>query len=151
MLPESAFGLGQHQSAMPLEHRIPYMKSYYSSIVIYNVATCIVKISILLQYRRIFTGPSMQKLTMFGLIFEGSWALTLSILLPLVCNPVSAFWDIGTKGQCLNQLAIWYAMASVNLVTDFFIFSLPLPVIRSLQLPNRQKFMLMGVFCLGFL
>lgn len=41
-------------------------------------------------------------------------------------------------------------MAAINLVTDFVIFSLPLPVIRSLQLPKRQKVLLMGVFCLGF-
>jgi hypothetical protein len=42
-------------------------------------------------------------------------------------------------------------MASVNLVTDFIIFSMPLPVIKSLQLPKKQKLMLTFVFCLGFL
>lgn len=117
----------------------------------YNVATCVLKISILLQLRRIFNNKLMQKLTLIGLIFEGAWALTLSILLPLICNPVSSFWDPNVQGTCLNELAIWYVMASVNLVTDFIIFSLPLPVIKSLQLPKRQKIMLMGVFCLGFL
>lgn len=126
-------------------------KSFYSSIVVYNVATCILKISILLQVRRIFQNPLMQKITFVGLMFETAWAVTLSVLLPLVCVPVSAFWDTSVPGRCLDQLAIWYVMASVNLVTDFVVFSLPLPVVRSLQLPRRQKIMLMGVFCLGFL
>lgn len=127
------------------------MKSFYASIVIYNVATCVVKMSILLQYRRIFSGPVMQKLTAIGLVFEGCWSVTLSVLLPNVCNPVSSFWDPAVPGTCLNQLAIWYVMASVNLVTDFVVFSMPLPVIKNLQLPKKQKVMLMGVFCLGFL
>lgn len=117
----------------------------------YNVATCILKISILLQVRRIFQNPLMQKITFFGLMFETAWAVTLSVLLPLVCTPVDAFWDTSVQGKCLNQLAIWYVMAAINLVTDFVVFSLPLPVVKSLQLPKRQKIMLMGVFCLGFL
>lgn len=125
-------------------------KSFYSSIVVYNVATCVLKISILLQVRRIFQNPLMQKITLVGLLFEAAWGITLSILLPLVCYPVAAFWDTSVEGQCLNQLAIWYVMAAVNLITDFVVFSLPLPVIKGLQLPRRQKAMLMGVFCLGF-
>lgn len=148
---EAHWGLGRHVWIMLPENYTPYMKAFYASVVVYNVATCVVKMSILLQYRRIFTGSVMQKLTLAGLIFEGTWAITLSILLPLVCNPVASFWDPKTPGKCLNQLAIWYVMASINLVSDFVIFSMPLPVIKNLQLPKKQKIMLMGVFCLGFL
>ncbi|KAL1848500.1 hypothetical protein Daus18300_013601 [Diaporthe australafricana] len=148
---ETQWGLGRHSWTMLPQNYTPYMKAFYSSVVVYNVATCVVKISILLQYRRIFTGKVMQKLTMATLIFEGAWAITLSILLPLVCHPVANFWDPTVEGSCLNQLAIWYVMASINLVSDFVIFSMPLPVIKNLQLPKKQKIMLMGVFCLGFL
>lgn len=82
-----------------------YMQAFFSSIIVYNVGTCILKISILFQYRRIFRVPLMQKLTLVGLIFEGSWAVTLSVLLPLVCTPVAAFWDTSVQGTCLDQLA----------------------------------------------
>lgn len=133
------------------EDYTPYMKSFYCSVVTYNVAICIVKISILLQYRRIFFSKGVQRLSLILLIFESCWATTLSVLLPLVCTPVAAFWDRSVEGTCLNQLTIWYVMASVNLVTDFIIFSMPLPVIRNLQLPRKQRIMLTGVFCLGFL
>lgn len=148
---EAHWGLGRHSWLMLAEDYTPYMKAFYASIVVYNVATCVVKMSILLQYRRIFTGVVMQKLTLAVLLFEGAWAVTLSVLLPLVCNPVASFWDPESPGKCLNQLAIWYVMASINLVSDFVIFSMPLPVIKKLQLPKKQKILLMGVFCLGFL
>ncbi len=127
------------------------MQAFYSSIVVYNVAVCLVKISVLLQYRRIFAGPVMQRLTLIALVFMTLWAVTLAFLLTLTCMPVAKFWDSSIEGRCLDNLTIWYIMASVNLITDFGIFSMPLPVIKKLQLPKRQKILLMGVFGLGFL
>lgn len=91
-----------------LENYPRYMQAFFSSIIVYNVGTCILKISILYQYRRIFRVPMMQMATLVGLLFEGAWALTLSVLLPLVCTPVAAFWDTTIKGTCLNQLASMY-------------------------------------------
>lgn len=50
----------------------------------------------------------------------------------------------------MREPTVWYVMAALNLVSDVVIFSMPLPVIKNLQLPRGQKVMLMGVFCLGF-
>ncbi|KAJ0331740.1 hypothetical protein COL5a_002408 [Colletotrichum fioriniae] len=147
---ESKWGLGFHSWVPPPEDYVPYMKSFYTSIIVYNIATCLVKVSILLQYRRIFAIDIMQKLTLWGLAFMISWTAMLSFLLPMMCLPVAAFWDSTIEGRCIDFLAIWYTMAGVNLVADFAIFSMPIPVINSLQLPRKQKRMLLVVFCLGF-
>ncbi|KAK1635845.1 hypothetical protein BDP81DRAFT_472535 [Colletotrichum phormii] len=147
---ESKWGLGFHSWVPPPEDYVPYMKSFYSSIIVYNIATCVVKVSILLQYRRIFAIDIMQKLTLWGLAFMISWTAMLSFLLPMMCLPVAAFWDPTIEGRCIDFLAIWYTMAGVNLIADFAIFSMPIPVINSLQLPRKQKRMLLVVFCLGF-
>ncbi|SPQ21470.1 f96ef50d-3568-4987-8f24-0b6da4e50c8a [Thermothielavioides terrestris] len=40
-------------------------------------------------------------------------------------------------------------MAGVNLVTDFTLYAMPIPVISSLQLPKKQKALLIVVFTLG--
>ncbi|KAK4152013.1 hypothetical protein C8A00DRAFT_16638 [Chaetomidium leptoderma] len=146
---ESKYGLGRHVWMMPDDHYIPYMKSFYSSIVVYNVAVCMTKISILLQYRRIFSNTVLRKIIFFGLGFLTLWGITLCFLLPLVCMPVAAFWDPNVKGFCLDNGTIWYVMAGVNVVTDFAIFSMPIPVISSLHLPIKQKAMLLIVFTLG--
>jgi hypothetical protein len=71
--------------------------------------------------------------------------------LPLVCVPVAAFWDPDVKGFCLDSGTIWYVMAGVNVFTDFAVFTMPIPVISSLQLPKKQKAMLLIVFTLGIL
>jgi hypothetical protein len=154
---------------MPDEHFVPYMKvghpvrhqsydsdtnkgqSFYSSIAVYNVAVCLTKISILLQYKRIFSNTILKKIIIFGLCFLTCWGITLSFLLPMVCMPVAAFWDPNVKGFCLDNATIWYVMAGVNVVTDFAVFTMPIPVISSLQLPKKQKAMLLIVFTLGIL
>lgn len=147
---ESKYGLGRHAWMMPDENYIPYMKSFYSSIIVYNVAVCLTKISILLQYRRIFSNTVLRKVILFGLGFLICWGVTLCFLLPLVCVPVARFWDPeNVDGFCLNSGTIWYVMAGVNVVTDFAVFSMPIPVISSLHLPARQKAMLLIVFTLG--
>ncbi|KAL1840469.1 hypothetical protein VTJ49DRAFT_466 [Mycothermus thermophilus] len=146
---EAKYGLGRHVWVMPEEHFVPYMKSFYSSIVVYNVAVCLTKISILLMYYRLFSNTILRQIIFVGLGFLGSWAVTLSILLPMVCMPVHKFWHPTAPGVCLDQLAIWYVMAGVNVFTDFALFTMPIPVIKSLNLPRRQKVLLFAIFTLG--
>ncbi|KAK7993025.1 hypothetical protein PG988_001819 [Apiospora saccharicola] len=146
---EGKFGLGTHTWVQPLEDFIPYMKSFYVSIILYNVGLCLIKVSILLQYRRIFTQQLTQWMSGGLLVFILAWTVTLSVLLPLVCFPVAKFWEPSIEGTCVDQLAVWYVMAGVNIITDFAIFVIPLPVIKSLQLPTKQKMLLVLVFGLG--
>lgn len=136
---------------MPIYSPSSHAQAFYSSIVLYNVAMCLVKISILLQYRRIFASTLMQWITAGGVAFVGAWTVMICFLLTLICMPVAAFWDDSIEGKCLDSLSVWYVMASFNLISDIALFVLPLPVIRRLQLPKRQKWTLIIVFGLGLL
>ena len=109
------------------------------------------KISILLQYKRIFNNTVLRKIILVGLVFLTCWGITLCFLLPMVCMPVAAFWDPNVKGFCLDNGTIWYVMAGVNVITDFAVLAMPIPLISSLQLPKKQKAMLLIVFTLGVL
>lgn len=44
-----------------------------------------------------------------------------------------------------------YANSAVNFVTDLIVTLLPIGVIRSLEVPKRQKNLLYLVFCIGLL
>lgn len=146
---EAHYGLGKHQWTFKEENHVPYMKAFYASIVTYNIGLCVIKISILLQYRRIFVMTIIQRLIHVLLVLFGAWTLVLVFLLSLVCVPVAKFWNPTVEGHCLNELVIWYVVAGINLVTDFTVCLMPMPVISHLQLPLRQKMLLGGVFCLG--
>jgi hypothetical protein len=148
---EAHFGLGRHIWTMPLENIEPYMKTFYASIVIYNFATPLVKISILLQYRRIFTSQTMQRICFVALIFMSAVAISFPLTLALSCTPVPRFWDNSIPGTCIKQHIADPIMGAVNILTDIFLLCLPMPAIKSLQLPRKQKLMLYGVFCLSIL
>ena len=85
---------------------------------------------------------------MLGLLtIYGIWTVLGSALM---CIPVQYFWGVG-EGHCMNRLAFWFSNAALNIFTDILIFAIPVPLIRSLQLPSRQKMALLFVFAFGAL
>ncbi|PMD60735.1 uncharacterized protein K444DRAFT_388119 [Hyaloscypha bicolor E] len=147
---EAKFGMGKHVWTVPEENLTPYFQSLYASILVYNGALTLVKISILLQYRRIFATPGMQRATTIGLVIIAAWGFTVTMMLSMLCVPIQALWDHAVPGHCLPLLPAYYAPACINIATDFGTWVLPLPIIKSLQLPRRQKVMLLFIFGLGF-
>jgi len=79
----------------------------------------------------------------------GAWLIFSTVFF---CTPVAAFWDVAIKGAtCLPKEPKWFADAGLNILTDFGIFFLPLPALRTLLLPRKQKTGLYFIFTLGFL
>ncbi|KAG4263644.1 hypothetical protein FPRO06_06168 [Fusarium proliferatum] len=148
---ENNYGLGHHTWEQSKENYVAYMKAFYASVIVYNVAMCLVKIGILLQYRRVFAIPILQALTFYGLVIMVAWTITIAFLNTLICVPVAKFWNSALDGHCTDPLTVWYVMAGFNLVTDITVFCMPLPVIGSLNLPKKQKIMLLAIFSIGFL
>jgi hypothetical protein len=93
----------------------------------------------------------MQKACVVGLVVIICWAITQIFLNAMICMPAASFWDPTIKGKCIPFLPIWYTYAIVNIVTDFSMFILPLPALKSLQLPKKQKIILFVIFGLGLL
>lgn len=74
--------------------------------------------------------------TMVGVIFS--------------CTPIAFFWDRTIPGgHCINLLAFWFSNATFNIVSDIAIVILPMPVLKSLHLPKKQKYSLIVVFAVG--
>ncbi|KAK5095546.1 hypothetical protein LTR70_003469 [Exophiala xenobiotica] len=49
----------------------------------------------------------------------------------------------------MNLLAFWYCNSAFNIITDIIVVAIPISVLKSLQIPKRQKYGLVGVFALG--
>ncbi|KAM5343756.1 hypothetical protein ACJ41O_012293 [Fusarium nematophilum] len=146
---EAKYGLGRHIEAVSPEETIEQLKYLYVSILIYNVGMNIVKISFLLQYRRIFQSVRVHDVCFWAIIVVILWACLQTTLLAISCLPIS-FLAPSTAGWCLDTLPIWYFSSAMSLATDILIFCIPLPSVLKLQLPIRQKIMVILIFCLGF-
>ncbi len=67
------------------------------------------------------------------------------------CIPVHKAWDTTGKveGHCINVNALFYANAGLDIFQDALIYVLPMRMLYQLQVPQRQKIALMGVFAVG--
>ncbi|GAB7357543.1 hypothetical protein MBLNU459_g0060t1 [Dothideomycetes sp. NU459] len=147
---EVIHGQGRHYNTISASEMKSLYKAFWASVPVYQAALSITKISILLQYFRVFVGQNIRRGTIILMaitVIYGIWSVCSTAF---SCAPISYFWDKDIPGgRCLNLNAIWFSNASLNIVTDVAIFVLPIPVLSELHLPKRQKWGLMGVFALG--
>ncbi|KAF2020851.1 hypothetical protein BU24DRAFT_9760 [Aaosphaeria arxii CBS 175.79] len=125
------------------------LKAFWASLIVYYLSLGLTKISILLQYRRVFPTRGFQILCwcIFSVVICYTvWTVFGSIF---ACVPVRAFWTHEKPSKCINQFAMWFTNAGINIVTDFAIIILPMPLIRKLNIARRQKQALIGVFAVG--
>ncbi|KAF1957015.1 hypothetical protein CC80DRAFT_534987 [Byssothecium circinans] len=141
-------GMGRHIVELQPEHLVRSLKAFYASILVYSLSLGLVKLSILLQYRRVFPTKKFQiasGVVMAIVIVYTAWSVLSNVFM---CIPIRAFWT-KEKAKCLDQFTEWFVNAAINITTDFIIILLPMPVIRTLNLARKQKWALIGVFALG--
>ena len=78
------------------------------------------------------------------------WGIASWIVNLTVCTPVAFFYDHTIPGgSCKNQAVSGSINGGLSLLGDILILLLPIPMIWRLQINNRRKFALMGIFLLG--
>lgn len=123
-------------------------QAFWASLIAYYMSLGLTKSSILLQYHRVFPTRKFQVACwcVFAVVVCYTiWTVFSSIF---ACVPVQAFWT-KERARCIDQFAMWFTNAAINITTDFAIIILPMPVIRRLQLGRRQKSALIGIFGVG--
>lgn len=117
----------------------------------YNFAIASTKLAILALYYRIFSITTFQRVVIGTAVFIFFWIAAMEIGLGLECIPITKAWDTSVKGTCLNLVSFSYFTNITNLVTDIWVFLLPVPVIFRLHITDRRKWELAGIFTVGLL
>jgi hypothetical protein len=118
---------------------------------LYCAALLFVKMTFLFQYYRVLAVQKMRKIYLACMVIVGGWALSQVLVGIFMCHPIAGFWDSSIKATCIPNTTQWYTNAAGNIITDVVVFALPLPAIWSLQLARPSKYILLGIFSLGFL
>ncbi|KAF2193413.1 hypothetical protein K469DRAFT_712164 [Zopfia rhizophila CBS 207.26] len=142
------YGMGQHVYDLTDTDMLNSGKAFWASLIVYYLSLGLTKSSLLLQYRRVFPTKKFQIAcwtVMTVVIIYTIWTVFGSIF---ACVPVRAFWT-KESARCIDQFAMWFTNAAINILTDFAIILLPMPVIRSLNLRRRQRQALIGIFAIG--
>ena len=116
-----------------------------------------VKLSILLQYLRIFAPSRKGAFPLFLAIHACIWSLTLfyvidTFFLIFICTPREKIWNPLMKGgHCFDGSASYKASGVFNVLSDFAILIVPMPTLWNLQMSLKKKLLTMGVFATGLL
>ncbi|KAM5454668.1 hypothetical protein MaudCBS49596_001965 [Microsporum audouinii] len=124
---------------------------YFALQMLYRVTINMTKLSILLLYRKIFDTERFRFKLICDILFIYIILYTIATFLVTIfqCDPIPKAWSRAIPGSCINLTAFWYANAALHTLTDVMILILPMPVIKGLKLPQRQKLALIVVFALG--
>lgn len=117
--------------------------------VLYSAVTNLTKSSIVVQYLRLFSGLWSRRACHVALVLLFAAAMYGIFAGVFICVPVKKFWRPDAHGHCESANTLWLASAGMNIVMDWIVWILPMPVISQLKLPRRQRIGVVAVFMLG--
>jgi hypothetical protein len=109
-----------------------------------------IKASILTFFHRTFGPNRIFRIAVWcvAALVVGLWlASTLAAIFQ--CTPISFFWNKNQPGTCFNANAFVLVTSIINVVTDFIIVVMPMPIIWKLDMPRARKIGVCGIFLLG--
>ncbi len=122
--------------------------------ILYGPLIFLTKLSILLQYLRIFVPNHAGKLyytVQFMIWLNLLFYIAATLVEIFTCMPRKKIWEPSTPGRCVNNGIVVIITAAINVISDFSILVLPLSSIWGLQMPRKRKIALSAVFATGLL
>ena len=120
--------------------------------ILYTITWPLIKISILLLYRRIFFAN--RRFTQFVDVMLGVMACYIisTVLVDIFgCHPVDKSWHPLKDGHCIDSIKLFKATAALNVSFDGIILLMPMPLVWRLQTSLKIKLAVTFIFALGAL
>jgi hypothetical protein len=145
------YGQGYHLENVPFNLFETSFSITYVTLICYQLALCLTKLSILVFYLRVFTARRERLLSWGTIIFMGLAMIPILVGDILQCNPATRESFFGNNIVCLEPTPVLIASTVVHTVLDGWLIIMVIPIVSTLQIPKGQKFTLMGVLSLGVL
>ncbi|KAJ5589448.1 hypothetical protein N7537_012126 [Penicillium hordei] len=144
------YGFGLHGWRITVENMVTMKKILFAYLIVYLFELLLIKVSILMFYRRIF---GMNWMIWTTLLVSYGWSIGSMIAALCACEPISYFWreiiDTTSGSNRYNFYYYYVGNAAANVVTDVLILLFPVPVVWSLQMRTSQKIGVCGILLLG--
>lgn len=144
---------GQHSDTLTESQMATFLKTLDAAVITYTLTIAMVKISILLLYRRIFDTLKFRRATLTVGITCVSWLIAALLCLAFQCRTEAERYNADSlfSDECIDLKAYWIAITGSNMALDLVILCMPLYMVWNLKLATRQKLALSGIFALGAL
>src|SRR5687768_9800969 len=109
----------------------------------------LVKSSILVLYLNIFPNRVFRWCVIGMLGYVGVWTISFFFSHLFTCYPITAFIDFFQDKKCVNQVAMFLTVLYTNIIADFAILFLPIPMVIKTQMKRGTKLAVLGMLTLG--
>ena len=140
------------------DHATHFHNSAQKLIIVYELVygptIFFAKLSLLLLYLRIFSPNQLTRyLIYFGIAvnFLVYTATTVAFGYMCIPRPSQTWLEGSTTAMCKSSSIMNYIQGIFNVVSDFYILTLPIPVVWRLQMPQAKKVGVMVIFMTGLL
>ncbi|KAL8830373.1 MAG: hypothetical protein Q9170_005754 [Blastenia crenularia] len=133
----------------PLRKRTAWLtnEKLASAEILCNVpSVSLPKIAILLFYLRLNPAKSFRYSTFAVLGLTVTYLVSFEIAQIFQCNPVRKLWRPLIPGKCLNFYPVYVAIPIINVIIDFMVLLLPIPMLVKLHANRRTKIVLGVIF-----
>ncbi|KAH8693343.1 hypothetical protein GQ44DRAFT_744627 [Phaeosphaeriaceae sp. PMI808] len=145
----AAHGLGRHTDTVSMDDLVTFFKIFLAYECIWVTAILLVKISVLLTYRRLFPLHEVRIALAIITAIVISWWIALLLVYIFQCNPISKAWLPWIEGTCINLKASFIGNAIPNILTDVAILCVPIKPVWKLHLRLAQRLSILFMFLLG--
>ena len=122
----------------------------FALVVFMNLTITTARLSVVLLYYRIFSISKRFKAALWVMgITTVLWCIILDGVIIFQCRPVSALFDPRKGRLCLNSQLIFLISEVFNCLLDIILVVMPIPLIRKLYLPLKDKIAISVLFLLG--
>lgn len=108
-----------------------------------------VKSSILIFYKNIFT-VRWFRWTVYGMLgVVAVWTLSFTLTNLFTCYPVTPLIEFFYGNKCMETVPMWLSVVITDLIVDVAILCMPVPMVLKLHLPWKERLAVLGMFMLG--
>ncbi|KAI0119340.1 hypothetical protein F4814DRAFT_236275 [Daldinia grandis] len=118
--------------------------------VFYYFSIGFIKFSILSFYGAIFASRRFHIYLWIIAAFVAAWFISSAVVSIAQCTPIEFAWDTSIPGGfCINYGLLVLIAGVINVITDFVILALPIPMIMRLQVSKQKRTQLVFIFATG--
>ena len=122
-------------------------------MITYIVTVTLVRVSILLQLRRVFDVKPFKTITSIIGASCVAWGIAIFLANIFQCTPFADAFDpevvMSLSDNCIDLQRMFYGTLGTAFTLDLIILILPLHLIWRLSLSTRKKFEVMAILSLG--
>ena len=125
------------------------LQIFLSNELTYTIASPIIKLSLVYLFRRIFNVSKFRLVSTIVIVWIALWGVAVFLAAALQCRPLKAFWVKSIDGHCFDGEKYFRGNQVINIILDFVLLALPMPMVYKLHVRWQDKVALAGVFILG--